>query len=167
MIQHPSPQPQTHTQPVAAAPQAYQQQPVAATPQNVPTGGFTWLQQGEQVKLKVDGILGFSSPNPLLRMFMSIMIALMAIIGFRNKASLIVTDRRVVLDTRAYSLWILEKGSDTTTIVKATNITTGYNSSLFIFKKRYISIDSIEIGTKRNFTQSDLETMSHLIEQVL
>ena len=165
MIQHPSPQPQAapaYAQPVAqAAPQA------AAPQQHVSSGGYSWLQHGEQVKLKVDGILGFSSPNPLLRMFMSIMITLMAIIGFRNKASLIVTDRRVVLDTRAYSLWILEKGSDTTTIAKATHITTGYNSSLFIFKKRYIAIDNIEIGCKRNFTQGDLEAMSQLIEQVL
>jgi len=159
MMQQPSPQMQDQ--------QGHFQQPVAAAPQTISVKGHTWLQQGEQVRLKVDGILGFSSPNPLLRAFMSIAIALMAIIGFRNKASLIITDRRVVLDTRAYSLWVLEKGSDTTTIVKASTITTGYNSSLFIFKKRYISVDSIEIGVKRNFTQGDLEAMSQMIKQVL
>ena len=157
MMQHPTPQPAApiHAQPTAAAPQA------------ISSGGYTWMEQGEQIRLKVDGILGFSSPNPLLRMFMSIAITLSAIFGFRKKASLIVTDRRVVLDTRAFSLWVLEKGSDTTTIIKANSVTTGYNASLFIFKKRYIAVDSIEIGAKRNFTQRDLEAMSQMIKQVL
>ena len=157
MMQHPTPQP-------AATIHA---QHAAAAPQPISSGGYTWMEQGEQVRLKVDGLLGFSSPNPILRMVMSISITLSAIIGFRKKASLIVTDRRVVLDTRSYSFWVLEKGSDTTTVVKANSITTGYNASLFIFKKRYISVDSIEIGAKRNFTQGDLEAMSQMIKHVL
>jgi len=100
-------------------------------------------------------------------MLMSIIALIMAIFGFRNKATLVVTDRRVVLDTRAYSLWILEKGSDTTTINKAALLTTGYNSTLFIFKKRYIAVDGIQIGVKRSFSQSDLEEMAIMIGEVL
>ena len=63
MMQHPTPQPAApiHAQPAAPI----HAQHAAAAPQPISSGGYTWMEQGEQVRLKVDGLLGFSSPNPL------------------------------------------------------------------------------------------------------
>ena len=91
----------------------------------------------------------------------------MAICGFKQKAKLIVTNKRTIVDVRNYSLWVLEKGIDTITINKANLITTGYNSSLFIFKKRYISIDNILIGADRKYSQIDIESASSQIQLVV
>jgi len=148
---------------VAAAPMAATTQTIAVTA----GGEFSWLAPGEVISKKVTGLLGFSSPNPLLRMVMALMTLIMAICGFRMKATFIVTNQRVVLDTRSFSLWILENGSDTTTITKASSITTGYNSSFFIFKKRYIAVDAMMIGVKRSYSQTELEDMAALIKNHL
>ena len=181
-MQAPSPQQPTYAQqpattayaqpaavaaPVAAAPAAA---PMAATTQTVAVtagGEFSWLAPGEVISKKVTGLLGFSSPNPILRIVMALMTLIMAICGFRMKATFIVTNQRVVLDTGSFSLWILENGSDTTTITKASSITTGYNSSFFIFKKRYIAVDAMMIGVKRSYSQTELEDMAALIKNHL
>ena len=181
-MQAPSPQQPTYAQqpattayaqpaavaaPVAPAPAAA---PMAATTQTVAVtagGEFSWLAPGEVISKKVTGLLGFSSPNPILRIVMALMTLIMAICGFRMKATFIVTNQRVVLDTRSFSLWILENGSDTTTITKASSITTGYNSSFFIFKKRYIAVDAMMIGVKRSYSQTELEDMAALIKNHL
>ena len=96
---------------------------------------YSWLSKGEIIKSEIHGILEYTSPNPILRMINSLVLLFMAICGFKQKAKLIVTNKRTIVDVRNYSLWVLEKGIDTITINKANLITTGYNSSLFIFKK--------------------------------
>ena len=128
---------------------------------------YSWLSKGEIIKSEIHGILEYTSPNPILRMINSLVLLFMAICGFKQKAKLIVTNKRTIVDVRNYSLWVLEKGIDTITINKANLITTGYNSSLFIFKKRYISIDNILIGADRKYSQIDVEAASSQIQLVV
>ena len=128
---------------------------------------YSWLSKGEIIKSEIHGILEYTSPNPILRMINSLMLLIKAICGFKQKAKLIVTNKRTIVDVRNYSLWVLEKGIDTITINKATLITTGYNSSLFIFKKRYISIDNILIGADRKFSQIDVELAASQIQLIV
>jgi len=172
----PAAQPQYAQQaaaPVAAAPVTLA--PVAVAPAagqmvvNVPTGkgNYKWLASGETVITEVTGQLGFTSPNPLTRMLVGIMKVVAAICGSREKASLVVTNNRVVIDVRKISFYILETGCDTITINKCSTITTGFNSSLLIFKKRYIAVDGNLVGVKSGASQQDLEAMSVVLQGVL
>jgi hypothetical protein len=52
-------------------------------------------------------------------------------------------------------------------VIRADAITTGFNSTLLIFKKRYISIDNMVIGTDRKFSQTTLENAALNIGKVL
>jgi len=162
----PAAQPQ-YAQP-AAQPQ-YAQQAAGQMAVNVPTGkgNYKWLASGETVITEVTGLLGFTSPNPLTRMLVGLMRMIAAILGSREKASLVVTNNRVVIDVRKFSFYILETGCDTITITKSSTITTGFNSSLLIFKKRYIAIDGNLIGVKSGASQQDLEAMSVVLQGVL
>jgi hypothetical protein len=172
----PAAQPQYAQQvaaPVAAAPVAFE--PVAAAPAagqmavNVPTGkgNYKWLASGETVITEITGLLGFTSPNPMVRMLVGLMRLIAAILGSREKASLVITNNRVVIDVRKFSFYILETGCDTITITRSSMITTGFNSSLLIFKKRYIAIDGNLIGVKSGASQQDLEAMSVVLQGVL
>ena len=60
------------------------------------------------------------------------------------------------MDIRNYSLYFFESGTDMINVNRASTITTGFNSTLLIFKKRYISIDNMTIGTDRKFPQKAL-----------
>ena len=165
----PAAQPVQHAAPdVAAAPVAV----APATGQmavNVTRtkNNYKWLASGETVVSDVSGLLGFVSPNPLLRTIIAITRTFAAICGFREKASLVVTNNRVVVDVRKYILWVIESGCDTITINKANEILTGYNSTLLIFKKRYISVDNYLIGVKGKVTQQDLEGMSTVLQSMI
>ena len=71
------------------------------------------------------------------------------------------------MDIRNYSLYFFESGTDMITVIKANTVTTGFNSTLLIFKKRYISIDNMVIGTDRKFSQTLLEEASKNIQRLL
>ena len=160
-------QPAPAVQAAPAAP-AVQAAPAAqAVPQTTGNKQYPWLRGGENVRMEVKGLLGFSASNPIVRIMVSLMLTIMAICGFRQKATMVVTNQRLVIDTRAYALWVVEKGSDAITIFRADDIVTGYNSSLLIFKKRYIEVGGYQIGVNRNHTQADLENMSVMIQEVL
>ena len=113
------------------------------------------------------GILEYTTANPILRIINSIALLFMSILGFKQKVKLIVTNKRVIMDIRNYSLYFFESGTDMINVNRASTITTGFNSTLLIFKKRYISIDNMTIGTDRKFPQKALEDAALNIGQTI
>tara|TARA_B100001778_G_scaffold333020_1_gene340629 strand:+ start:937 stop:1509 length:573 start_codon:yes stop_codon:yes gene_type:complete len=156
-------QPTMQIQQPAIATQSAQPQAMAVTT-SVSTGNYKWLAQGETIRADVSGIMGFVNPNPLLRMIVAVATFVMLIIGFRAKASLVITNHRVVLDVRNYALWIIETGCDTITLTKPREIVTGFNSTLLIFKKKYIGVDNYLVGVKSNTSMTEIESMATLIK---
>ena len=73
----------------------------------------------------------------------------------------------MIMDIRNYSLYFFESGTDMIYVNRASTITTGFNSTLLIFKKRYISIDNMTIGTDRKFPQKALEDAALNIGKLL
>jgi hypothetical protein len=128
---------------------------------------YPWMESGEVVKSEVSGILEYTTPNPILRIINSIVLFVLSLLGFKQKVKLIVTNQRVIMDIRNYSLYFFESGTDMITVIKANTVTTGFNSTLLIFKKRYISIDNMVIGTDRKFSQTLLEEASKNIQRLL
>ena len=131
------------------------------------SGKYPWMEAGEVVTDEFSGILEFTTPNPILRIINSIAILLMSILGFKQRVQLIVTNQRVMMDIRNYSLYLFESGTDMINVLRADAITTGFNSTFLIFKKRYISIDNMVIGTDRKFSQTTLENAALNIGKVL
>jgi hypothetical protein len=131
------------------------------------SGKYPWMESGEVVTDEFSGILEFTTPNPILRIINSIAILLMSILGFKQRVQLIVTNQRVMMDIRNYSLYLFESGTDMINVLRADAITTGFNSTFLIFKKRYISIDNMVIGTDRKFSQTTLENAALNIGKVL
>ena len=153
--------PETQEAPVEITPS-----PVAATP--VASGGtYAWMDPGEVVTDECSGMLEYTTSNPILRIINSIAMLFMSILGFKQKVKLIVTNQRVIMDIRNYSLYIFESGTDMLNVIRADTITTGFNSTLIIFKKRYISIDNMVIGTDRKFSQTALENAARNIGKIL
>ena len=147
--------------PIDAAPAAPAAPAAEAAPISVAVSAlgtsYSWMEADEVVTDECTGILEYTTPNPILRIINSIALLFMSILGFKQKVKLIVTNKRVVMDIRNYSLYFFESGTDMITVNRADTITTGFNSTLLIFKKRYISIDNMTIGTDRKFPQKALE----------
>jgi hypothetical protein len=143
------------------------QAPVAVETPGPSGGAYPWMESGEVVTDEFSGILEYTTSNPILRIINSIAMLFMSILGFKQKVNLIVTNRRVIMDIRNYSLYIFESGTDMVNVIRADAITTGFNSTLLIFKKRYISIDNMVIGTDRKFSQTTLENAALNIGKVL
>lgn len=153
--------PETQEAPVEITPS-----PVAAAPV-ASAGTYAWMDPGEVVTDECSGMLEYTTSNPILRIINSIAMLFMSILGFKQKVKLIVTNQRVIMDIRNYSLYIFESGTDMVNVIRADTITTGFNSTLIIFKKRYISIDNMIIGTDRKFSQSALENAARNIGKIL
>lgn len=153
-------------QPVQTQTQVQAQPVQAAAPvQTLATasGEYPWMAPGERIEAKITGLLDFTSANPIMRIITSMIILFSAILGYSKKATLVVTDQRVAIDVRSKALYFFEKGSDTIHILKASTVTTGYNSFLFIFKKRYIAIDGFLLGADKKFSQIDIDaTCAHI-----
>ena len=128
---------------------------------------YAWMDNDESVTDEFSGILEHTNPNPILRIINSMMMLVMSLIGFKQKVTLIVTNKRVIMDIRNYTLYLFESGTDMVTLIRADKVTTGFNSTLLIFKKRYISIDDMLIGTDRKFSQESLESAARNIGKVL
>lgn len=149
-----------------------QQAPVAdAAPISVAVSAlgtsYPWMEAGEVVTDECSGILEYTTPNPILRIINSIALLFLSILGFKQKVKLIVTNQRVIMDIRNYSLYFFESGTDMINVNRVNLITTGFNSTLLIFKKRYISLDNMTIGTDRKFSQKALEDAALNIGKVL
>ena len=152
------------------SPESQQQVPMsAATSATSATssGAYPWMEVGEVVTDEFSGILEYTTSNPILRIINSIAMLFMSIMGFKQKVKLIVTNKRVIMDIRNYSLYLFESGTDMINVIRADTITTGFNSTLLIFKKRYISIDNMVVGTDRKFSQTILENAALNIGKVL
>ena len=146
----------------------YQEQmPMSDVVPATSNGTYPWMDAGEVVTDEFSGILQYTASNPIIRIINSIFILFMSILGFKQKVKLIVTNQRIIMDIRNYSLYIFESGTDMVNVIHAETITTGFNSTLLIFKKRYISIDNMVIGTDRKFSQTALENAALNIGKVL
>lgn len=128
---------------------------------------YPWLEAGEVVTDEFSGLLQHTNSNPILRVINSVASMILSVLGFKQKVKLVVTNRRVIMDVRNYSLYFFESGTDMVNVIRADSITTGFNSTLLIFKKRYLSIDNMVIGTDRKFSQSDLEQAARSIGTIL
>ena len=149
------------------SPEPQEQAPMSVAAPATSSGAYSWMEAGEVVTDEFSGILEYTTPNPILRIINSIAILFMSILGFKQKVKLIVTNQRVIMDIRNYSLYVFESGTDMVNVIRADAITTGFNSTLLIFKKRYISIDNMIIGTDRKFSQTTLEKAALNIGKVL
>lgn len=149
------------------SPEHQEQAPMSVTTHATSSGAYPWMEAGEVVTDEFSGILEYTTSNPILRVINSIAMLFMSILGFKQKVKLIVTNQRVIMDIRNYSLYLFESETDMVNVIRADAITTGFNSTLLIFKKRYISIDNMVIGTDRKFSQTTLENAARNIGKVL
>ena len=152
--------------PAAPAAPAAEAAPISVAVSALGTS-YSWMEADEVVTDECTGILEYTTANPILRIINSIALLFMSILGFKQKVKLIVTNKRVIMDIRNYSLYFFESGTDMINVNHASTITTGFNSTLLIFKKRYISIDNMTIGTDRKFPQKSLEDAALNIGKLL
>ena len=70
----------------------------------------------------------------------------------KGETLLFTNKKRVVMDIRNYSLYFFESGTDMINVNRAKKQSPQDSTPLLlIFKKRYISIDNMTIGTDRKF----------------
>tara|TARA_Y100001970_G_scaffold125523_1_gene155312 strand:- start:4127 stop:4567 length:441 start_codon:yes stop_codon:yes gene_type:complete len=129
------------------------------------TSGHSFLASNEKILMEMRGIVGVAVANPIFRLIYAIGELLALLIGFRNIATLIVTDQRVIINSKRYILWIFEAGKEFTTFLPggSANVSSGYSAGLlWFFKKSFVRINDLAFGA-RGHTIDECEKAANLI----
>ena len=129
----------------------------------------SFLASNEKVLMEMRGIIGLAVANPIFRLIFAIGEILALIVGFRNIATLIVTDQRAIINSKRYMLWVFEVGKEFTTFLPggASNVSSGYSTGfLWFFKKSFVRINDLDFGA-RGHTTDECEKAANLIFSTL
>lgn len=130
---------------------------------------YPFLATNEKVLMEMRGIVGIAVANPVVRLFYAIGEICALILGFRNIATLIVTDQRAIIHSRSYVLWVFESRRDFTTFLPggSANVSSGYAAGfLWFFKKSFVRINYLDFGA-RGHTIDECDKAANLIFSTL
>lgn len=130
---------------------------------------YPFLASNEKVLMEMRGIVGIAVANPVVRLFYAIGEICALILGFRNIATLIVTDQRAIIHSRSYVLWVFESRRDFTTFLPggSANVSSGYAAGfLWFFKKSFVRINYLDFGA-RGHTIDECDKAANLIFSTL
>ena len=130
---------------------------------------YPFLASNEKVLMEMRGIVGIAVANPVVRLFYAIGEICALILGFRNIATLIVTDQRAIIHSRSYVLWVFESRRDFTTFLPggSANVSSGYAAGfLWFFKKSFVRINYLDFGA-RGHTIDECSKAANLIFSTL
>ena len=130
---------------------------------------YPFLATNEKILLEMRGIVGLAVANPVVRLFYAIGEILALLVGFRNIATLIVTDQRAIINSRSYVFWVFEARRDFTAFLPggSANVSSGYAAGfLWFFKKSYVRINHLDFGA-RGHTVDECDRAANLIFSTL
>tara|TARA_B100000945_G_scaffold288058_1_gene260093 strand:+ start:711 stop:1151 length:441 start_codon:yes stop_codon:yes gene_type:complete len=130
---------------------------------------YPFIASNEKILMEMRGIVGLAVANPIIRFIYAIGEICALIIGFRNIATLIVTDQRAIITSKSFMLWVFEAKRDFTTFLPggALNISSGYSAGfLWFFKKSFVRINMLDFGA-RGHTTEECDKAANLIFSTL
>ena len=130
---------------------------------------YPFLATNEKILLEMRGIVGLAVANPIVRLFYAIGEILALLVGFRNIATLIVTDQRAIINSRSYVFWVFEASRNFTTFLPggAANVSSGFAAGfLWFFKKSFVRINHLDFGA-RGHTVDECDRAANLIFSTL
>ena len=130
---------------------------------------YPFLATNEKILLEMRGIVGLAVANPVVRLFYAIGEILALLIGFRNIATLIVTDQRAIINSRSYVFWVFEASRNFTTFLPggSANVSSGFAAGfLWFFKKSFVRINHLDFGA-RGHTVDECDRAANLIFSTL
>ena len=130
---------------------------------------YPFLATNEKILLEMRGIVGLAVANPIVRLFYAIGEILALLIGFRNIATLIVTDQRAIINSRSYVFWVFEASRNFTTFLPggSANVSSGFAAGfLWFFKKSFVRINHLDFGA-RGHTVEECDRAANLIFSTL
>ena len=128
-----------------------------------------FIASNEKILMEMRGIVGIAVANPVIRLFYAIGEICALILGFRNIATLIVTDQRAIINSRSFVLWVFEARRDFTTFLPggSANVSSGYSAGfLWFFKKSFVRINYLDFGA-RGHTIDECDKAANLIFSTL
>ena len=130
---------------------------------------YPFLATNEKILLEMRGIVGLAVANPIVRLFYAIGEILALLVGFRNIATLIVTDQRAIINSRSYVFWVFEASRNFTTFLPggSANVSSGFAAGfLWFFKKSFVRINHLDFGA-RGHTVDECDRAANLIFSTL
>ena len=130
---------------------------------------YPFLATNEKILLEMRGIVGLAVANPIVRLFYAIGEILALLVGFRNIATLIVTDQRAIINSRSYVFWVFEASRNSTTFLPggSANVSSGFAAGfLWFFKKSFVRINHLAFGA-RGHTVDECDRAANLIFSTL
>ena len=130
---------------------------------------YPFLATNEKILLEMRGIVGLAVANPVVRLFYAIGEILALLVGFRNIATLIVTDQRAIINSRSYVFWVFEASRNFTTFLPggSANVSSGFAAGfLWFFKKSFVRINYLDFGA-RGHTIDECDKAANLIFSTL
>ena len=130
---------------------------------------YPFLATNEKILLEMRGIVGLAVANPIVRLFYAIGEILALLVGFRNIATLIVTDQRAIINSRSYVFWVFEASRNFTTFLPggSANVSSGFAAGfLWFFKKSFVRINHLDFGA-RGHTVEECDRAANLIFSTL
>ena len=130
---------------------------------------YPFLATNEKILLEMRGIVGLAVANPVVRLFYAIGEILALLVGFRNIATLIVTDKRAIINSRSYVFWVFEASRNFTTFLPggSANVSSGFAAGfLWFFKKSFVRIIHLDFGA-RGHTVEECDRAANLIFSTL
>ena len=130
---------------------------------------YPFLATNEKILLEMRGIVGLAVANPVVRLFYAIGEILALLVGFRNIATLIVTDQRAIINSRSYVFWVFEASRNFTTFLPggSANVSSGFAAGfLWFFKKSFVRINHLDFGA-RGHTVEECDRAANLIYSTL
>jgi|TARA_B100001765_G_scaffold35867_1_gene19838 hypothetical protein len=130
---------------------------------------YPFLATNEKILLEMRGIVGLAVANPVVRLFYAIGEILALLVGFRNIATLIVTDQRAIINSRSYVFWVFEASRNFTTFLPggSANVSSGFAAGfLWFFKKSFVRINHLDFGA-RGHTVEECDRAANLIFSTL
>tara|TARA_B100000029_G_scaffold123088_1_gene116653 strand:- start:571 stop:1011 length:441 start_codon:yes stop_codon:yes gene_type:complete len=130
---------------------------------------YPFLASNEKVLMEMRGIVGLAAANPVIRLVYAIWEIIGLLVGFRNIATLIVTDQRAIINSRTWIFWVFEANRDFTTFLPggALNVSSGYAAGfLWFFKKSFVRINHLDFGA-RGHTIDECDKAANLIFSTL
>ena len=130
---------------------------------------YPFLATNEKILLEMRGIVGLAVANPIVRLFYAIGEILALLVGFRNIATLIVTDQRAIINSRSYVFWVFEASRNFSTFLPggSANVSSGFAAGfLWFFNKRFVRINHLDFGA-RGHTVDECDRAANLIFSTL
>lgn len=115
------------------------------------------LTEGEELRQEIEGDAYNLDSNPIARLIGTITRVVSIILGFRKKAHIIVTNKRIIRIDFEKIFWFINKGVTATSMTPRSINNVGYSNvrSFLIFKTRYFMIGTSGGDTLIKFQGND------------